>query len=300
MKKIPLCSVLTIFMVLLSLCASLSAVEQKKLIVGGKNFTEGYIISEIFAQLIEDKTPIKVERKFGLGGTFICFEALRRGEIDLYPEYTGTALIALMKHETVDEPEKAHSLVKEHFATKGLVILIAVPLGIVMSRFGKLAGPIMHTVNVIQTLPSLALLGFMVPLFGIGIVPAILALFLYALLPIVSNTYAGLKQVDPSLLEAGRAMGMKGYQLLFKVEIPLALNVIMAGVRTSTVLNVGTATLAAFIGAGGLGSFILRGIAMSNNNLILAGAIPVSILAILADRILKGMETTVIPRGMKR
>jgi osmoprotectant transport system permease protein len=166
--------------------------------------------------------------------------------------------------------------------------------------FGKLAGPIMYSVNVIQTLPSLALLGFMVPLFGIGIVPAVIALFLYALLPIVSNTYTGLKQVDPLLIEAAKGMGMKDYQILCKVEIPLALNVIMAGIRTSTVLNVGTATLAAFIGAGGLGAFILRGIAMSNNNLILAGAIPVSILAIIADRLLKGIEAMVMPKGMKR
>jgi len=517
MKRILLCSAMALVVIMVSLCVSLSSAEQKKLIVGGKNFTEGFIVSEIFAQLIEDRTDIRVDRKYGLGGTFICFEALRKGEIDLYPEYTGTALIALMKHEAVERPEKVHSLVKEHFGREGLVmleplgfnntytltmpskkaqklgvrkisdlapiapqldlycthefierpdglrgmagfyglrfrsvrgmdpgltymaarqgkadvidafstdgripafnlmildddrhffppyhacpfiredalkrfpgldgvlgslagkisdgdmqkmnyavdqlglsysevagdflsrrglinsskgepqvtgsllnlmlrrkkdllvltvqhieltavavslaILIAVPLGILMSRFGRLAGPIMYSVSIIQTLPSLALLGFMVPLFGIGIVPAIIALFLYALLPIVSNTYTGLKQVDPSLLEAARAMGMKDWQILFKVEIPLALSIIMAGVRTSTVLNIGTATLAAFIGAGGLGAFILRGIAMSNNNLILAGAIPVSILAILADRILKGVENTVMPRGMKR
>ncbi len=125
MKKIRLCAVLILFLLLL--CASLQAAEGKKLSVGGKNFTEGFIISEIFSQLIEDKTDIEVERKFGLGGTFICFEALRKGEIDLYPEYTGTALSALMKHKTVAEPEKAYSLVKEHFGKKGLVILE--PLG---------------------------------------------------------------------------------------------------------------------------------------------------------------------------
>jgi len=511
-----LLSAVIVFLLML-LCGPFAAAEQKKLIVGGKNFTEGFIISEIFAQLIEEKAGIGVERKFGLGGTFICFEALKKGEIDLYPEYTGTALSALMKHQTVEEPGKVHSVVNEYFGRRGLImleplgfnntytltmpekkarklgirtisdlvphapglrfycthefierpdglkgmsamyglrfksvngmdpgltylaarqgradvidgfstdgripafhlvileddrhffppyqgcpfvredalkrfpelrrvlnglagkisgedmqkmnygvdqlglsyrevassflsrhgltgrtqgepavtdsfwglllrrktdlliltaqhikltaiavslaILIAVPLGIVMSRFGNLANPIMQVVNVIQTLPSLALLGFMVPLFGIGIVPAIIALFLYALLPIVSNTYTGLKQVDPALLEAARAMGMKDHQILIRVELPLALNVIMAGVRTSTVLNVGTATLAAFIGAGGLGAFILRGIAMSNNNLILVGAIPVSILAILADWILKRLELAFVPGRIKR
>ncbi|MHC9539325.1 MAG: glycine betaine ABC transporter substrate-binding protein [Vulcanimicrobiota bacterium] len=517
MQKRFVTAVFISIVIIFSISFSLPAREQNSLIVGGKNFSEGFIISEIFAQLIEKKMGITVERRFGLGGTYICFEAMRKGEIDLYPEYTGTALIALMKRETPGNPDKVYSVVKEYFRKKGLVfleplgfnnsytltmpagkaeklgirkisdlvphapgldfycthefierpdglngiagfyglkfksvngmdpgltylaarqgkadvidgfstdgripafnlmileddrhffppyhaapfiredalkkfpdvekvlnglartisdadmqkmnyqvdqlglsygevaanflsrrgllsghkpepeapdslwnllllrkgdiflhtiqhvkltaiavilaILIAVPLGILMSRFGKLAGPVMQIVNVIQTLPSLALLGFMVPLFGIGVVPAIIALFLYALLPIVSNTYTGLKQVDPLLIEAARGMGMKDYQILCKVEIPLALNVIMAGIRTSTVLNIGTATLAAFVGAGGLGAFILRGIAMSNNNLILAGAIPVSILAIIGDRLLKGIESTVMPRGVKR
>jgi osmoprotectant transport system permease protein len=516
-RKVCLIAALLCLVLLSSLISGAPAAEKKKkIIVGGKNFTEGFIGSELLAQIIEAKTDITVERKLGLGGTYICYEALKNGEIDLYPEYTGTALLALMKHPTMADPEEVFSTVKEHFRNKGLIflsplgfnntytltmtrkkasalgircisdlkskagtldfscthefierpdgyralskfygfefksvrgmdpgltylaakqghadiidgfstdgripafdliileddwhffppyyaapfiregalkrypeledalrslagqisnpeiqkmnyqvdqlglnprevaanflsakgfipassnvpetgtafwsivlrrkadialftlqhieltfvavllaIIFAVPLGIVMSRWGKLADPIMAVINVIQTLPSLALLGFMVPIFGIGVVPAIIALFLYALLPIVSNTYTGIKQVDPALIEAARGMGMKDMQILLRVELPLSLTVIMAGVRTSTVINVGTATLAAFIGGGGLGALILRGISMSNNNLILAGAIPASLLAVFADRLLKGVEIS-LGRKKKR
>lgn len=514
------------YAIVLLLCTALLVSESyavtgddgaRKIIVGGKNFTEGFITSEIFAQLLEARTNIKIERKLGLGGTFICFEALKSGDIDIYPEYTGTALLALMKHGTISDPDEVYRVVSRYFKDRGLIfleplgfnntytltmtrkkalsmgiesisdlaahskklelycthefmerpdgylalckfynlefrsvhgmdpgltylaakqgkadvidgfstdgripafdlmildddrhffppyyaapfvreqalrrcpeirevldslagaisdaeiqrmnyevdqlglgaaevaanflskkglagpresavtetqsfwgllnrrkgeillltlqhleltiiavtiaILIAVPLGIIMSRFGKLADPIMYLVNIIQTLPSLALLGFMVPIFGIGIFPAIIALFLYALLPIVSNTYTGIKQVNPALIEAAKGMGMEDSQILFKVELPVALSIIMAGVRTSTVINVGTATLAAFIGAGGLGALILRGISMSNSNLILAGAIPASILAVLAEKLLRVLEVHLTPRGLRK
>lgn len=507
---------LTLFLSLLAIVSFSSASAPGKLIVGGKNFTEGFIISEIFAQIIEKKTNIQVERRFGLGGTYIAFEALRKGEIDLYPEYTGTALMTLMKSEVLKDPDAAYRKLNAYFpsrgltflkplgfentytltmtrkkaesmhigcisdlaphapslvvacthefierpdglnvltkyyglnfkavkgmdpgltymaaksgkadvidgfstdgripafnlvilrddrhffppyqaapfvridalerfpglapaldqlagkisgediqrlnysvdqmgietslaahnflASKGLIdesarplntantflsmviqrkgdilrltiehlyltvtavglaILLAVPIGILMSRFGKLSGPIIYTVNIIQTIPSLALLGFMIPLFGIGAFPAIVALFLYALLPIVSNTYTGITQVNPDLVEAARGMGLKDFQILLLVELPLALTVIMSGIRTSTVINIGTATLAAFVGAGGLGALILRGVSLSNNNLILCGAVPAALLAVLADKFLKICEGALRPKGMR-
>ena len=153
-------------------------------------------------------------------------------------------------------------------------VLIAIPLGIYITRHKKAAEGIMGITSVIQTIPSLALLGILIPLFGIGRVPAIIALVAYALLPILRNTYTGIKEVDPSLIEAAQAMGMNSRKRLIKVEIPLAMPVIMAGIRTAMVLIVGTATLAALIGAGGLGDIILLGIDRNNTNLILLGAIP--------------------------
>lgn len=142
----------------------------------------------------------------------------------------------------------------------------------------------------LQTIPSLALLGLFIPLFGIGKLPAIIALVIYALLPILRNTYTGIKEVDPSLIEAARAMGMNQRKRLMKVELPLALPVIMAGIRTAMVLIIGTATLAALIGAGGLGDIILLGIDRNNTSLIILGAIPAAILALIFDFLLKRFE----------
>jgi osmoprotectant transport system permease protein len=164
-----------------------------------------------------------------------------------------------------------------------LAVAIGVPAGIIIARIQRLASPIIGATSVIQTIPSLALLGFMIPLLGIGVKPAIVALFLYALLPIVRNTYTGIYQVDPALIEAGRGMGMTDRQMLRNVQIPLSLPVIMAGIRTSTVINVGVATLCALIGAGGLGELIFRGIAMVNSRMILAGALPAALLALVFD-----------------
>ncbi|HKL40837.1 MAG TPA: ABC transporter permease subunit, partial [Cryomorphaceae bacterium] len=168
------------------------------------------------------------------------------------------------------------------FATL-IAILIAVPLGIYISYRPKLSNAILATTGVIQTIPSLALLGFMIPLFGIGFTPAIIALFLYALLPIVRNTYAGLQNTDPILIEAGRALGMTRWQILRMVRLPLSASFIMAGIRTALTINIGTATLAAFIGAGGLGESIITGINLNDNSLIFQGAIPAALLALLAD-----------------
>ena len=168
----------------------------------------------------------------------------------------------------------------------GIAVLIGIPLGILITRQPVFAKPILGLANIMQTIPSLALFGFLISvpfLGGIGDNPAIVALILYSLLPIIRNTYTGITSVDPAIREAGRGMGMTDWQLLYQVEIPLAMGVILAGVRVATVIAIGIATIAPAIGAGGLGVFIFRGISVVNNQLILAGAIPAAGIALLAD-----------------
>ncbi|MFJ8090798.1 ABC transporter permease/substrate-binding protein [Lysinibacillus sp. NPDC095746] len=172
-----------------------------------------------------------------------------------------------------------------------LAVVIAIPLGIYLTNKKKIAESIIGISAVLQTIPSLALLGLLIPLFGIGKVPAIIALVVYALLPILRNTFTGINEVDPSLKEAARAMGMNTRKRLVKVELPLAMPVIMAGIRTAMVLIVGTATLAALIGAGGLGDIILLGIDRNNTALIILGAVPAAILALVFDFLLKKLES---------
>lgn len=164
-----------------------------------------------------------------------------------------------------------------------IATVIGVAIGVAITKIEKLTSVTLGFVGVIQTIPSLALLGFLLPLVGIGTTPAIIALFLYALLPIVRNTYTGIKEIDPAIKEATIGMGMTHFQMLRYVEFPLAFPVILAGIRTSTVINVGVATLCALIAAGGLGEFIFRGISLNNTQMILAGAIPASLLAIILD-----------------
>ncbi len=182
------------------------------------------------------------------------------------------------------------ALTLEHLVIVGVSILIAaaigLPLGVFMTRKPGLSRPILTFANVVQTIPSLALFGFLIPvpfIGGIGVRTAIVALVLYSLLPIIRNTFIGISGVDPAIREAGRGMGMTGGQLLWKVEIPLAMGVIFAGVRVATVIGVGVATIAAAVGAGGLGMFIFRGVSMVDSRLILAGAIPAAALALIAD-----------------
>lgn len=181
----------------------------------------------------------------------------------------------------------------------GLAVLVGIPLGILITRRPWLNKPILGSANIIQTIPSLALFGFLLPAPWIGARAdrlAILALMLYALLPLIRNTYAGIKGVDPAVVEAGRGMGLTDWQLLFQVELPLALGVIIAGVRVATVISVGLATIAAAIGAGGLGEYIFRGLAMVNNSVILAGAIPAALMALAADVGLGWLEKRLSPQ----
>ena len=198
-------------------------------------------------------------------------------------------------------------LVAEHLflviMSTGIAVLIGVPLGILLTRRPALSKPILGFANIMQTVPSLALFGFLIPLNiylfqykivgGIGARTAIVALVLYSLLPIIRNTFTGISNVDPAIRDAGRGMGMTDRQLLFQVELPLALAVILAGVRVATVICVGTATIAAAIDAGGLGRYIFRGLRANDNILILAGAVPAALIALGADLLLGYFEKTV-------
>jgi len=172
-------------------------------------------------------------------------------------------------------------------------VLVGVPLGVLIAHRTKLNKPVLATANIIQAIPSLALFGFLLPVPWLGERSdrtAILALTLYALLPIIRNTYTGIRGVDLAVVEAGRGMGLTEFQLLFQVELPLAVSVILSGIRVAAVISVGLATIAAAIGAGGLGEFIFRGLAMVDNRVILAGAIPAAILALATDLSLGWLE----------
>ncbi len=493
--------------------------REGRIVVGSKNFMENKLLAEIFAQLIEARTNLAVERRLGLAGTQVCFEALHTGAIDLYPEYTGTGLVSILQHtptgdsrtalntvrseflkrwdlwwlnplgfdnsyalavprartadvplQTISDlarispsltagfgyefinrpdglpgletrygltfqrvqamqqslkyqaaaageidvldvyttdgrlavhdfvvleddrqffpPYEASGLIRgatleqhpelgsilgllanafdaktmrqlnyrlqedgeplevvardalsalhlfvtddagpgpiphqeglfayvwakrttlmnrtlEHLTLAGLAlglgILVAVPLGLLLERHHAVAEPIIRGIGLTQTVPSIALLAFMIPVFGIGRLPAVIALWMYSLFPIVRNTYSGLRDAAPQAVEAARALGMTERQRLYWVRLPLAAPVIMAGVRTAGVITVGTTTLAAFIGAGGLGVPIVAGLQMANTTVILSGALPAAALALVIDGFLGKVEAWVRPRGV--
>jgi osmoprotectant transport system permease protein len=178
-------------------------------------------------------------------------------------------------------------------------ILIGVPLGILAARSRAFGGAILGLVGALQTIPSLALLAFLIPILGIGVVPALAALFLYSLLPIVRNTVVGLTTIPAPLPEVAESIGLSSRAQLFRVRLPLASPAIMAGIKTSAVINIGSATLAALIGAGGLGEPILSGIQLRQNGLILEGAIPAAVLALLAQKGFDLLDRVAVPRGLR-
>jgi osmoprotectant transport system permease protein len=485
------------------------------IVVGSKNFEESRLLAEIFAQLLEARTDLQVERRLGLAGTQVCFEALKSGAIDVYPEYTGTGLVSILGepakkdsaetlnrvrseflarwnlwwlsplgfensfeiavprelaerenlatisdlariskrlrggfgHEfvgredgllglrkvyglefrTVDHlqqalqyraakareidaldvyttdgrlilyglkvlrddrdffpPYEAAALVRgetlamhpevgsvlgllagafdedamralnlrlqegheseavvardalrslgltktqasapaegeagafdlplnralfrqilEHLGLSAAALLlgalVAIPLGLWLERHRRGAEPVIRALGLFQTIPSLALLAFMIPILGVGILPAIVALWIYSLFPMVRNTYTGVRDADPRAVEAATALGMAPGQVLRQIRLPLAAPVVMAGVRTAAVLTVGTATLAAFIGAGGLGEPIVTGLQLADTAMILSGAIPAALLALLVDGLLGLVERAVRPAGL--
>jgi osmoprotectant transport system permease protein len=178
-----------------------------------------------------------------------------------------------------------------------VAVLVAVPVGLLLERAARQAEGVIRAVGVLQTLPGIALLAFMIPLLGIGVIPALVALVLYSLYPIVRNTYTGVRDADPAAVSAARALGMTDAQILRDVHLPLTTPIIMAGIRTAAVIDVGTATLAAFIGAGGLGEPIVAGLALSDTRMILSGAIPAALLAVGVDAGLALVERFTRPGG---
>ena len=204
--------------------------------------------------------------------------------VEFYRRHLGELLLLLRQHIGLVAISTA------------VALAVGLPLGVLVARRPAWRKPILGLTNMVQTVPSLALFGLLIPVFGIGAWTAITALVLYALLPIVRNTYAGITGVDPGVREAGRGMGMTDGELLRLVELPLAAGVIIAGVRVAVVVSVGVATIAAAIGAGGLGVYIFRGVATVDDTLILAGALPAALLALLADGLLGLAERRLVWR----
>ncbi|MDK2799853.1 MAG: osmoprotectant transport system permease protein [Clostridiales bacterium] len=180
-----------------------------------------------------------------------------------------------------------------------IAVLVGITMGIVLTRYKPIAGFVMSVTDIIQTIPTLALLSILMIMFGLGNATVIIGLFLYSLLPIIRNTYVGILSVDEGLIEAGLGMGMTKTQLLFKVELPIALPIILSGIRIAFITALGITTIGVLIGAGGLGHFIWRGIQMQNTRMILSGAIPVSILAVGADLLLGFLENKLVKRAKR-
>ena len=487
------------FKIIVSFLLVSSTISSQTIRVGAKHFNESYILGEMLSQMLEDG-GFKVERNFNLGGTLVCFDALKNNEIDIYPEYTGTLTEAILKLDSQITPEALDKKLKDEYgleiskpygfnntyafvvkketaekynlktisdlknypdlkialsyeflkrkdgwgnlsaayglknkavgiehglayqaldegkidltdaySTDGeivkyglitlkddknffpkyyavsfysadlnpkaiqiiskldgkideaqmqgmnsevlyekksfaevaseflnknnllehkteikqtsvfaeilsktlthlkitfialiLAILISIPLGILIYIYSSASRPILYFTGLLQTIPSIALLALMIPLFGIGVVPAIVALFLYALLPILRNTAIGLFSIDPLLKKVATGIGLTRWQRLRYIEIPLAMPTIFAGIKTAAVINIGTATLAAFIGAGGLGEFIVTGLALNNTAMILKGAVPAALLAIIVEFLFELAEKYYIPKHLQQ
>lgn len=208
----------------------------------------------------------------------------------------------------VDNSSEIIGFTLEHIQLVGLAIIISivigVPLGIYLTTNKELAETVLQISSIIMTIPSIALFGMMIPILsvigqGIGFLPALIALVLYSQLPIIRNTYTAISNVDPNIRDAANGIGMTTFQRLIHVEIPNGMPLIMAGIRTATVLNIGIGAIAAFIGSGGLGVLINQGISRSNSTMVLTGAVVVSLLAIIADQLLKMLQTKLSPKGIK-
>jgi len=207
-------------------------------------------------------------------------------------------LIEYVSNHWMDILERTGEHVGLAFTAVGLACIVGIPLGVLIINNKRVANGVISVANVIQTIPSLAMFAFVIPILGIGSKNAIFALFLYALLPIIKNTYIGIMNVDPSIINAARGMGMSRGQILYKVQLPLAIAVIMGGVRIAAVTGIGVATIATLIGAGGLGTLIYQGIGMVNIPMMIAGAIPAALLALLTDFVLGLFEKMLTSKGI--
>ncbi len=222
----------------------------------------------------------------------IAFRFLVRKGLIKESGYKSTSTISLIL-------EKTWVHLKLTFLALLVSMIIAIPMGIYLYKRPAWSRAVLYMTGMLQTIPSIALLALLIPLMGIGTLPALVALFLYALLPILRNTVIGLSTVDPVMRNVAAAIGLNSWNRLRLVELPLALPMILAGIRTAAVINIGTATLAAFIGAGGLGEFIVTGLALNNTSLVLQGAIPSALLAILMELVFEGVEWVLVPRHLR-
>ncbi|SFM21317.1 osmoprotectant transport system permease protein [Gracilibacillus orientalis] len=215
------------------------------------------------------------------------------------------ALSNHMFSKIVEQPAQFISLLETHLKlvsiSAGIAILTSIPLGILITRpkFRKFEWLIVNTANLGQTIPSLAILALAMGFLGIGIKAAIVALYIYSLLPILQNTIAGLDSVNPATKDAAKGMGLTSTQILFRVELPSAAYSILAGVRTAVVLNIGTAALAYLIGGGGLGVWIFTGIQLFDNSFLISGAVPVTLLAVIVDLLFRGLQLLLVPKGLR-
>ncbi len=293
-----------------------------------KDFFPPYEAAPLVGPRLWKRFPRAVAVLSQLGGRFDASHMRRWNErVEVEREsVTSVAADALAElglssavHTKAEDSEKAQSksFLAYLWARKGLLlrlslrhlflvgvsllaaVLLALPAGLALERAPSFAEGVIRGAGVLQTLPSIALLAFMIPLLGIGVVPALAALFLYSLYPVLRNTYTGVRDADDEAARAATALGMTPLQVLRQVRLPLAAPVIMAGIRTAAVINVGTATLAAFIGAGGLGDPIVSGLTLSDTRMILSGALPAALLALIVDGLLALVERTVAPRGLR-
>ena len=208
----------------------------------------------------------------------------------------GVRAYILLHADTILECTRQHIALS--FTAVGLACLVGIPVGFLVVNYKRASALVINIANIIQTIPSLALYAFAMPLFGIGTKPAVFALFLYALLPIIKNTLIGIKNVDPTTIRAAKGMGMSPVQIMMQVEIPLAIPTIMGGVRIAAVTGIGIATIATLIGAGGLGSIIYQGLGMSNQPMVLSGAAFSALLALIVDFALGRVEHALTSKGI--
>jgi osmoprotectant transport system permease protein len=276
-----------------------------------KEFFPGYLATSFYRDNLDPRAK-QILRK--LGGTITESEMREMNAAVLYQHQTYAQVAAiflqakgLTGQRVVSEASAANDLISKilvhlqlTFVALFLAIMVAIPMGVFLYWYPKASALILYTTGLLQTIPSIALLAILIPLTGIGVVPAITALFLYALLPILRNTITGLQTIDPTLKKVADGMGMSRMQRMKWLEFPLSLPTILAGIRTAAIINVGTATLAAFIGAGGLGEYIVTGLALNNSTMILRGAVPAALLAIFIELIFELLQRKLTPRYLNK